>query len=448
MVSRHVDAMSMTTDPDDFGGDPPAPPDNVIPFTRMRLDERIAKAWIDERAAVNQRESKAYRYPNPIDALDDLVRQQALPALPWPVGWPELGKRGVLYQGQILGIAGPGGGGKSSFAIQMAIAACAAGVPVLWMPLELTNAEIDLRIVANMARTHTAAVRGWKRVSIERHLIAIADRWRYIDRWPGDGSVEAQLAAIATGVRLCKRIYRKAPFVVVDYLGKLARRAKDPRLVLADAVDWFMRLCEAEECWVALLSQTSRGNTAMLTGKVDLESAADAIGVSAETGELEHAASVNLALNVFKADDADALSAHVLVTKARNTGREGRQGFEFAKPGGVWSELDYLPPTPNEVAAEVRRTTKKGQAAPEAATTRGDLSQRRISDAEKIRARLICGALGRAGLIGLTAREIRRVPGVGKTDRIKGTLLDLVRAGDVEEHMGKWRLARRGSGDD
>jgi KaiC/GvpD/RAD55 family RecA-like ATPase len=368
------------------------------------------------------------------------MRKKAQPTMPWPAQWTELAKRARLYVGECAGIVGPTGGGKTSFALQIAIAARGDRIPVLWSPLELDPPEIDLRLVANMRGIHTARVRDeWDRDQIAADLTAVEDLWRYV---PRERSVEKQIEAYRVAIRICKAFYRKPPLLVIDYIGKLARNSRDPRLATADAAESIRELTVAEECYTLILAQPSRANNSTLTGERELESATQAIAVAGESSEIEHACAVMLGLNVFKQDDRDELDAHILVTKARGTGREGREGFRFHKPGGVWKALDHLPPTPMEIAAKVKRD-KKDKARPEPSTkesARNDLNLDRASDADGERRNRIMGALHRAGMIGLTVRELRKVPGTGRSQRLAQSLQELERSGDIEKlTTGKWR---------
>jgi KaiC/GvpD/RAD55 family RecA-like ATPase len=429
---------------DDFGGeelelDVPEQTALVIPFPRMRPEPALAEQWLRERDAANQRLSKSYRFRGPLDALEELLRKRTLPPAPFPPEWAELAKRCALFPGELMAISGPSGGGKTSFAIQIARACTGRGVPVLWLPLELDDPEVNLRLVANMAGTHTLRIReSWTREQIAHNLTAVADRWHYVDRVRDP---EAQVEVIRAAVQIAKRVYRQPPALFIDYIGKLARGARDPRLGLADRIEEIRAMTVEEECYSFLLSQTSRGNNAVLTGKVDLESAADTIGVSAETGELEHACSVTLALNVFKADDAEVLGAHVLVSKARGTGREGRQGYEFHKPGGVWKELDFLPPTPGEVSAEVKKQNKRKDAPQtDNATERESLNWKKQAESSAARKESILDALRRAGMFGLGGRELRKTKGAGNPKRLKTTLAELVADGSIDKVGNKWRI--------
>lgn len=432
---------------EDFGGDdleaaPTA--QNVIPFP-VRSSAKLGEVWDRELASANRRLERSYRFVSPISALADLMRKRKLPCMPWPEQWPELAKRARLYVGEMAAVTGPEGGGKTSFALQVAIACRAQGIPSLWNALELDAAEVDLRLVANMTGTHTSRIRDeWSEAQLANVLANVDDLWRYV---PRERDLDRQIDAYRAAIRIAKSVYGRPPLLVIDYLGKLARGARDPRLATADAVERLRELTLEEECFTIVLSQTSRSNKGMLTGKVEIEAATDAAGVSAESGELEGAVAVNIALNVFKQDDAEELDAHVLVSKARGTGREGRQGFRFRKPGGVWAELDYLPSTPSEIAAKNKkdRKDKNRVEPPTKETTRDELNAERASTADGERRRRIIGALARAGFDGLGTAELRKVPGAGRAQRLQQSLQELERAGDIERNLTtkKWRLIRR-----
>lgn len=437
-----VDDFGGLLDEDIAGGE--LVPSNVIPFPNMRANPGVSELWGRELAATNNRLETRYRFLSPLDALDELMRKRSLPSLPWPSNWNELAKRALLYIGECIGVVGPSGGGKTSFAIQVARAAAGDGIPVLWAPLELDAQQIDLRIVANMAGVHTAKVRdAWERDRIAHQLAAVSDLWRYVDRVR---EPDKQIAAFREGIRMCKRIYRRSPLLVIDYIGKMASLERDPKLATRAIAEQIRELTLEEECYTMLLAQPSRQNTATLTGKTDIESAADAMGVASDSGEIEHACAVMVALNVFKVDDAVALDAHVLVSKARGSGLEGREGFRFSKPGGVWSELGYLPATPTDVKAEVKRAKKDksrtSEATPERA--RADVNAARAGDADAARRRYVREALEKAGMIGMTVAELRKVRGTGRAQRLQQTLQELERAGDVARNGPRWRFVPGG----
>jgi KaiC/GvpD/RAD55 family RecA-like ATPase len=437
-------------DEDDFGGaDMRAPATalatNVIPFPNVRPSEKLAEAWAKELQRANAAASKSYRFASPLAALDELMRKRELPTLPWPAQWEEFAKRARLYAGECVGIVGPTGGGKTSFAIQMARAAMAAGIPVLWSAKELDPPELNLRLIANMAGIHTARIREeWTRDRLARELAIVDDLWRFVDnlREP-----DAQLEAYRVAIKLAKRVYGRSPLLVIDYIGKFARGSKDPRLMIADVADSVRDLILTEDAYGAILSQPSRANNATLTGKNELDSATDAIQVAGESSEIEHACSVMLGLNVFKQDDAEALDAHVLVSKARGTGREGREGFRFHKAGGVWQALDQLPPTPIEIDAKLKEAKRDKSRAntPTKEIIREELAVIGRDDADADRRRKVIYALREVGAYGMTVKDFYKKSGVGRGPILQQTLQELERSGDVERLIGsgRWRIITR-----
>jgi threonine dehydrogenase-like Zn-dependent dehydrogenase len=150
---------------------------------------------------------------------------------------------------------------------------------------------------------------------------------------------------------------------------------------------------------------------------------------------------------VFKVDDADALDAHALVSKARNTGREGREGFRFHKAGGVWEELAYLPASPLQVQTAVK-AAKSDRSRTEPATfdsVKADLNAVARGSADASRRLMIRRALTGAGPLGLSSHDLARVVGCGKGMALHASLQELERSGDVEKHREqRWRLIPRG----
>lgn len=434
--------MIVADDEDDFGSGAPVvqPPANVIPFFRQKPDAATHDRWKAELEKAGGR----YKFISPLGALSDMDRKRKMKAMPMP--WPEFEDRCKLYPGEMMGVSGPTGGGKTSFAIQMARHVIGAGFPALWLPLELDPPQVNIRIVANESETQMYRIRDeWALESISQRLLQLNDRWRYVDFIHG-GGWERQLEALRLAVQMAKRVYGVAPFWVIDYVGKLARggTASETRGLLANAIEWLRQMTIDEECFGCILSQTSRGNNAVLSGKVDLESATDAIGVSAETGELEHAVAVNVGLNVFKLDDAPVLDSHVLITKARNTGREGRVGFEFHKAGGVWKQLASLPATPSEVTRELEKAKKdkNRSATPTAADVRADLNAQKSSEAARHREKIIIAVLARSGALGMETRTIAGTRGIGTHKLTQDGLDELERRGLVERIGDHWRLTR------
>lgn len=429
---------------DEFGSGSDSAPDNVIPFPGMRPSPKLAEAWARELKSQNEKLKVNDEFISPLQCSKEIVRRRGLPVFPWPQAWPNLGRRCRAYAGDVTIVTGPTGAGKTSFAIQIALASTGAGVPVLWCPLELDPTAISERIVANMHGVHTRAVKEfWSRERIDHSLAAVDDMWRFVPRVM---DTDAQLALVQRGIALAFRIYRIKPLVVIDYLGKLAALARDIRLATIQAAECVRKLASDGECFVLMLAQPSRSKNQALTGKIDHESAADTSGSAAESGEAENAAAVEINLEVFKADDAQILDARWNVAKSRHTGEEGKVGATFSKPGGVWSELGHIPPHPLQVkAAEEAEKKDKHRTAParSAPEIRAELNQARAETADVTRRARLLEAITKAGIDGMPPHLIRSVAGAGRGAQVFAVLHELEAMGLVERGPKGWRATSR-----
>lgn len=430
--------------PDDFSPDE-SKPDNVIPFPAMRPNAKLSEAWATETKAQNDKLGTHDEFPSPMSCVDEIIRRRGLPRFTWPATWPNLAERCRAYPGDVVIVTGPTGAGKTSFALQVGIAFTGAGIPTVWCALELTPPEITERIVANLHGVHTRHIKeDWSRERIDHSLAAVTDMWRFVKRVM---DTDQQLAAVRRCIALVWRIHRVKPLVVIDYLGKLAALARDIRLATIQAAELVRALAVEEECFVLMLAQPSRAKNQALTGKVDHDSATDTSGSAAESGEAENAAAIEINLEVFKADDAPALDARWNVAKSRHVGREGKVGARFSKPGGVWSELDYIPAHPLAAKAEEakqkkdRNRTEKVQSLEE---IRKDLNATAASDAAGVRRVAVLDAIGRAGAGGLDSGSLRSVRGCGRLWELQQALQELERGGAIcKTPEGRWRVVPR-----
>ncbi|HEX6052770.1 MAG TPA: hypothetical protein VFZ21_26070, partial [Gemmatimonadaceae bacterium] len=135
-------------DDDAFGG--ADAPDNVIPFPGMRPNAKLTEAWSAAAAEQNKKLGTKDEFLTPAQCVDQIIRRRSLPLFQWPAGWPLLAERCRCYAGDVVIVTGPTGAGKTSFAIQVALAFAGAGIPILWCALELDPTAITERIVANL----------------------------------------------------------------------------------------------------------------------------------------------------------------------------------------------------------------------------------------------------------------------------------------------------------
>lgn len=432
-------------DDDAFGGTDP--PDNVIPFPGMRPNAKLSEAWAKAVEEQNKKLGTKDEFLTPAQCVDQIIRRRSLPLFQWPAAWPLLAERCRCYAGDVVIVTGPTGAGKTSFAIQVGLAFTGCGIPVLWCALELDPTAITERIVANMHGVHTMLVKEqWSADKIKHSVNAVTDMWHYVPRIM---DVDAQLAAVRRGIALCMRTYRIKPLVVLDYLGKLSALERDIRLATIQAAEKIRALAVEDECYVLLLAQPSRAKNKALTGAVEHGAATETSGAAAESGEAENAASIEINLEVFKEDDADALDARWHVAKSRHVGREGQTGARFHKPGGVWSELDYVPAHPLRVKAE-EEAQKKDKHRTEPPQSKLELRQAinvsAAGDAAAKRRAILFAAIRDRGVFGLEEHAMKLIPGAGRGLALSQDLQELARSGAVERAPGvdrRWRAVIR-----
>lgn len=436
--------MADGSDDWEFGSEPAPEPDNVIPFPRMRPSTKLAEMWRTELDVRNKRLQTKYEFVGPSAVVADMIRQRGMPPMTWPSGWPGITRRCRTYPGDMVGVVGSQGGGKTSFALQVAIANVGNGIPVCWANLELPKPEVNCRIVGNMHGVHAMEVRDqWSPERITHATDAVHDMWHYVDRFR---DTDRQLEAIRQCVAMCWEIYKMAPLLVVDHIGKLAAQARDMRIGTLQALGDLLDITTDQLCYTMVLSQGSRGNQATLTGKVEVEAAPDALGMAAEARQFEEDCSNVIALSLFKENDKMVLDGHAHIGKARWTGGEGTEGVSFSKRGGRWGELDHVPPTPGKVRLEEAKDKKdKSRVSPRsAAQIRSDMNEALAGDAAASRRIAIMDALTRHGALGMLMSEIRKIPGAGKLAALHQALQELKTAGAAEPIPGnKWRAVMR-----
>lgn len=437
-------------EPPDFldGYEDTAPPRDrgaIIPFPRMRPNTKVAERWAAEAAKI----SPGKVFVSPMSAGASVVQRRALPRMAMPSGMPNLARRVVTYAGDMIGLIGSQGGGKTSAALQIALANTAEGIPGLWAALELDPPQVVTRIAGNLHRVHAAYVRDhWHEKQLQHVMASLEDMFMFVERF---ADPERQIAEMALMVDIAWRIYQVPPVLVVDHIGKLTV-GREPRGATAWALEQLRALTVAKQCFTIVLSQGSRANQGKLTGRHEIESATDALDTAAEARQFEEDCANVLALSIFKVDTSidesvgGELDGHALIAKARNTGLEGREGMRFHKAGGWWEELPYVPATPVEIREQVERTkrdkTRLEPATP--ASARADLNTARADDAAGARRRYIREALARHGMLGMDVSEIRKIPGAGRGPLVMQSLQELERQGSIERTSANhWRINPR-----
>lgn len=432
----------MSVDFDEFGGDPPAP-DNVIPFPGMRANAKLSELWSKAVEARNRKNSSKHQLLSPADVVDGLIKMRGMPHMPWPAAWPELARRCRTYVGECNAFVGAIGGGKTQKAVQLGLAVSGAGLPVLWANLELGREQLIARILGNMNGEHAMHVMDdWEEAKIRHQISAVTDMWHFVDRYD---DTDAQIAAVRDAIEVCWEIYRLPCLFVIDHLGQLITDAKDVRFEMLRVGKAFEKMALDYKVWGLLLAQGTKSGQQLLTGQVEVENAADAIGAAAESSIMQQVASNVIVSQLYKEDDQKKLQGRDLCAKCRWTGLEGQIGVEYSKPGGVWSELGHLPPTPQAVkAAEAaeKKDTHRTHPARTAAEIRQEMSATGADNAYVKGKATLLKLITTRGEFGLEQFAMRNVPGL-RGAQIHRALQEL-EAGRIIERApgGRWRVLR------
>lgn len=421
-------------------------PSNVIEFPGMRPNQKVTDSWARGVEDVNKKRRTRHEFPAPIDIVSAMMQIRKYPRLPWPTGWPQLERRCRTYVGDCVAFVGAIGAGKTQFGVQVCRAVMAAGLPCLWANLELGKEQVVARILANMNGEHAMAVLDhWSEERIRRDVAAVTDLWHFVDR---HNEVDLQLAAMRDALEVALKVYRTPALLVVDHIGQLITDARDARLEMLRIGKVLEQMALDTKCWILILAQGTKAGQGMLTGKIEIEAAADAIGAAAESQIMQQVAANVIVSLLYKEDDALELEGRQLVAKARWTGEEGQVGWLYRKRGGVHVELGHLPATPQKVEAEESAQKKNEQHRTEPVQSRAEIRRSlgltAASDAASKRRVKLLDAIRGAGAGGLEEHRLREVPGVGRGLALAQDLQELERACALERLPDRrWRIVIR-----
>lgn len=434
----------MPDEEEGFGGDGPEP-DNVIPFPApaMRANAKLTETWARAVEDLNKKKRARYSFPSPMDIVGAMMQIRKYPRLPWPSDWPQMERRCRTYVGDVLAFVGAIGAGKTQWAVQLARAVMGAGLPVLWANLELGGEQVVARILANMNGEHAMAVLDhWTEERIRLDVAAVTDLWHFVDR---HDQVDVQVEAMRHALEVALKVYRTPVLLVVDHIGQLITDARDARLEMLRVGKMFERMALETKCWILILAQGTKSGQALLTGKVPVEVAADAIGAAAESQIMQQVAANVIVSQLYKEDDAAELEGRQLIAKARWTGEEGQVGARYNKRGGVWVELDHLPATPQKVEAEEADQKKnlahRTEPVQDRRAIRRSLGASAASDASAKRRAVLLAVIRDAGMFGLEEHKLRAVPGIGRGLALAQDLQELERAEQIARMPDRrWRM--------
>ena len=258
-------------------------------------------------------------------------------------------------------LCGHTGRGKTALAVQMAEAAASFGAPVLYASMELGCEELVARFVAVRANdAHWVSVkRGlYSPAALTRVREELIDACPALYLWaPGGAGVSTE--GLARMVRAIVAVHGKAPFVVLDYVQRLATGDEGNgdsarRLAVSKLSGQLRTLSRPGEdggSWpgaaILALSSVSRAHYTSLGTVGDLKMAEDIDGVGKESGEIEYDAPIVLAMasNAPAGGVESSYGRDACVRVVKN--REGTTGatvdFLFLAARGVFLESDVKP---------------------------------------------------------------------------------------------------------
>lgn len=425
-----------------FGGT--GEPDNVIQFPGMRPNAKVADLWARAVEERNRKRQSRYTFLSANDVVSSMMDFRTRPKMPWPDDWPELQRRCVTPAGACVAFVGSIGGGKTQKAVQISRAVMGAGMPVNWANLELGCEEVAARELANMNGEHALVILDhWSEQKIRSQVSSFGDLFHFVDRYD---DVNAQLDAIHACIEIAMSVYRRPVLTVVDHIGQLIAGTNDLRAEMHRVGKRFERMALDTKSWILILAQGTKSGQQPLTGKVEVEAAADLIGAAAESQIMQQVCSNVIVSVLYKADDAPELEGRDMVAKARWTGKEGQVGVRYKKRGGVWEELNYLPTSPQKVEAEEDAQKKNVKNRTEPVQSRAEIRQSlnltASSDAAAARRAKLVSAIRERGLFGLEEHLLRTVPGIGRGLTLAQDLQELERCRVLEKLPGagrRWR---------
>ncbi len=254
-------------------------------------------------------------------------------ALPWPSVNEALG--GGLWPGMLHVLAGTTGAGKTILAMEAALASARAGVPVLYVSLELGPDEMVARLLGLMSREKWSGLY-LGRARDDEDPRGIVDKVAR-EHGPELGALPLRLEVGAPMGHPPERLWSAAnamraslpeehrgarPFLVVlDYLQLIGRgEREDLRVAIQRAAYYARAIARDLDAAVLVLSSVARGQYANLKiepGK-KLPPPSLLVGIGKESGEIEFAADVVLALADEEwAEGEKSKAVHLAVAKSR-----------------------------------------------------------------------------------------------------------------------------------
>jgi len=254
-------------------------------------------------------------------------------------------------------LAAPPGTGKTYLVGQIAVT-MARALPVLWVATEMDIETQAARLAALVVPCRPGDIMD-RRVDPCRAAEAVADLPIYLER-VNPFLVRDSIARIRGLAAAVEKVRGRAPAVVVDYLQMLGGDADPNRMrgTIGRLAYQLGALAQSLDVPILAVSSVSRGYYGPAARDLARQTDPRAwLAFAKESGDIEFAAAVILALDTGEPDAAGMAPARIIAAKVRR-GSRGFIGLRFDGPGGRFLEeaaaVEEMGPARREAEADRR----------------------------------------------------------------------------------------------
>ncbi len=250
-------------------------------------------------------------------------------------------------------LVGPTGSGKTAWGVQVAEGAAAGGSPVLYLSVELGQAELAARFLALRSRGPVP----WGDVLSGRinepELVnagaALEDDCPALYLWAPNPK-ERTATALSAMARAISSVHDgRPPLILIDYLQRMTGDGKDRRLEVAELSGELRALSRPGGGWpgaaVIVLSSTARGKGYDLVKSQEAlldafhKNPDDLVGMGKESGEIEYDASLLMVLTCDPREEGQTERSGALVAPKVRQGRATAIEVAFDGARGWWGKM-------------------------------------------------------------------------------------------------------------